>query len=288
MEENFMFKKVEKKLDVLTTTKAEKILSFNTFDSQRRLDQKWVTLLAGYIDKDLFTMGHIVLSMLKNNGKSTIYLLNGQHQANAVLLANKSIDAVIEKYSCPTMADVSLLYRQVNNAKVSTLQDLITMEASSLSVGWTDKISRLIVAGAALKECKTSFHKNMKAELLKEYLEPGLYINSILSTEEDIMHRDIIHLFKPAVIHAMLLTLEQNASDFHPFWLNVRDGVRLGYTDPRLRLREFLREAHFNKDKKTSKHEVTSRCITAWNHFRKNKKIKNIYYHADRPIPMAI
>ena len=283
-----MFTKFEKKLDVLTTTKAEKILSFNTFDSQRKLDLKWVSMLSEYIEKNLFTMGHIVLSMFKNNGNSTIHLLNGQHQANAVLLANKGIDAVIEKYLCPTMRDVSLLYRQVNNAKASVTQDLIKMEANSLGLEWPDKISCLIVNGAALKENKFYFHKNTKVELLKQYLEPGLYVNSILSTEEDIMYRDVIHLFKAPVVHAMLLTLEKSASDFHPFWLNVRDGLGLSYADPAFRLREFLREVHFSRGENVNRHEITSRCITAWNNFRRNKQIKKIYYHASKPIPKAI
>lgn len=292
-----MFQKIEKKLVSLTPAKAEKLLAFNTFKSQRKVDKRWVAKLANYINEDLFTTGHIVFAVYGENENKITYLLNGQHQSSAVLTSQKNIDVVVDKYLCPTMDDVSLLYRQVNNAKISTIQDLVKMEVDALGLNWPIRIASLVVSGAALKERMSQAHKNLKVELLKQYIKQGRFINSLFcNLPEDVLQKDIKHLFRSPVIHAILLTYEKSIKDSEIFWANVRDDNGLLRTMPEKKLLDFLRESNFDKGRGASgsnrrivnHHEMTSRCIIAWNNYRRKKKIRAIIYHPTKPIPKAI
>jgi len=288
-----MFQKISKELVELTPKKAERFLSFNVFAAQRSINHKWVSGLANNIRDELFTTGHIVLAEYQNGEESQTYLLNGQHQCNSVLVANKKIDVVLDRYLCPSMDDVSLLYRQVNNAKVSTLQDLVKMEADSLGVDWSLRVASLVVSAAAMKDGLTNAHKNVKVELLKEYLRRGLFVNQILG---DAKSSHIKHLMRSPVVCAMLTTHEKCQRDSEIFWVNVRDGEGLLRTMPEFKLREFLKESNFDRGRgavgsnrrTVNQHEMISRCITAWNVFRKKKKCHIIKYYPTKPIPKAI
>ena len=289
-----MFQKISSNLEKLTPQKAERLLTLNTFAAQRQIANKWVTELANIIREDLFTTGHIAIAKYENGDGVNRYLVNGQHTINAVMTANKTVGVVVDEFCCDTMEDVSLLYRQFDNHKARSLLDLVKMEMSSLldPGTMTARVGSLIVTGAALYEGKKGVRKNFKIELLKKYLRPGLMINQILSDTDD-WRKASKHLMRGPVIHAMYLTYYKNQQETLAFWVNVRDGEGLSKRSPELALRDFLKESitygyNLNRTIKTvGPHEMTARCIRAWNLYRKRKTGKLIYMPT-KPIPKAI
>ncbi len=106
-----MFNRILSEKIKLTPAKAQRFLTLNTFKDQRSLRKNWVSDLANFIREDLFTSGQIGTAVFKNGSSDEEYLINGQHQCNAVIMANKSVTVLFEKYDCGTkMEDVSLLY----------------------------------------------------------------------------------------------------------------------------------------------------------------------------------
>jgi len=292
-----MFQKTERKNIKLTPRIAEQLSILNTFKGQRPISTKWVNDLANSMREGLFLSGHVGLAIYKNNGASEKYLVNGQHQLQAAIISKSQPDIIYEEYLCETMDDVSLLYRQFDNHKTRSLQNLVGMEMEALGLtDWPVRIASLIVTGAAMKEGLFGAHKNVKVQLLKKYIGIGKHIKNLFTDiPEGSWQKETNHLRRGPVLHAMLLTLEKSQADSKLFWVDVRDGEGLNRAQAQYKLREFLKESNFdrgrgasgNNRRTVSQHEMTSRCITAWNAFRTNSKTRLTYYPG-KPIPKAV
>lgn len=290
-----MYELLSKELTTLTPRLAERFLTYNTFEDQRPLNPRHVSTLANCIREDLFTTGEIALVDYENgNGKNT-YLVNGQHQCSGVLVAGKNIDAVLERYRCESMEDVSLLYRQFDNNKPKGLSVLVKMEATALGVEWPKKISQLIVSAATIKEHARVMARNNKVELLRRYISPGHLINRILTISTGNWQKINKHLLRSPVVCAMMLTYDKSQKDTEIFWSEVRDGEGLKRTMPSFQLREFLKETNYDRGNSAqgngkriaTEHEMISRSITAWNAFRMRESRVNLKYYPGKPIPKA-
>lgn len=288
---------VTKDIQTLTTRFAERLLTYNTFKGQRKLDAEWVGNLTNIIREDLFTVGHIAVVTYANGGKPIDYLVNGQHQCNGVVAANKPVKVVFEKYLCDTMDDVSLLYEQFDNHKTRSLQNLVTMKQDALGIiEWPSKIANLTVTGAAMKEGKFNASKHVKVSLLPEYLRHGKFLRKLLTDiPSGSWAKECAHLMRGPVVSAIFTTWEKSQSDSERFWIAVRDGEGLKRTEPQHKLRDFLKESNFDRGRgavggarrTVNQHEMTSRCITAWNAFRKGQST-DLKYFPGKPIPKAI
>jgi hypothetical protein len=289
-----MFKKILKKERQLTPQFADKLLKLNTFEGQRKLKPWWISDLANIIRRDLWTNGHIAVVHHSDNGTPSQYLLNGQHQCNAVKTANKAVDVTYEEYDCGSdMEAVSLLYRQFDNHRPRSLLDLTVMEMQSLELKWDHKIGSLVVSAAALKQGLYYADKNEKVELLRQYIDHGNFIEQIITDVEDgSWRKESKHLMRSPVILAMMDTWEKNKEDAEEFWGDVRDANLIAKHTPQHKLRDFLKESNFdrgrgasgNNKRTVSQHEMTSRCITAWNAFRSGDPTRLTYF-ASKPIP---
>ncbi|GAF85187.1 unnamed protein product [marine sediment metagenome] len=287
-----MFTKIKKESITLNVRRAEELLKLNVFKNQRPLRPMWVNDLTNKMREGLFTSGHIAVAIY--NGEK--YLVNGQHQCHSAIISKMRPDVIYEEYRCDTMDDVSLLYGQFDNHKSRSLQNLVAMEMEALGLDWPRRVGSLVVSGAAMREGIGAKSKDVKVPLLKKYLPSGKQIKNILTDVDD---GDTLnsyrHLTRAPVIHAMILTLEKSQSDSWRFWVDVRDGEGMKRVQPQYKLREFLKESNFDKGRGASgnnrrtvgQHEMTSRCIIAWNAYRKNITT-NLKYHPTKPIPRAV
>lgn len=284
-----MFQQTKKELKDLTPHLAEKLLRLNTFEGQRNIRPKHINYLANTIREGLFLIGEIGIALYQNGGDNVVpYLVNGQHQCEAVITANKTVPIVLTEYDCPTLDDVSLLYRQFDSFGGRTLQDIVKMEMMGLGVDWPLRIASLVVTAAAVKEKVTDWHKTQKISLLRKYIKHGHFLAALLDTAA------LKHMGKSPVVCAILITWEKCQRDAETFWTDVRDGVNLTKNSPAYILREFLKDSSLAQgrgasvyQKSVTFHEMLYRCIVAWNAYRRGDKLKIIKYYPAKPVPSA-
>ena len=284
-------------IEQINPNRAERLLNYNHFDGQRVLRPKLINHYANKMREGLFRTCEIAIAKLNYaNGQGEYVLPNGQHQLNAIIQANVCLMAKIETYECDTPDDLSLLYMQFDTSGSRSLSDLVRMEVVALEVDWPFRIAKLVVSSAAIKENMVQSTKEEKAALLKDYLKTGAFINHILNEtvpKDVIKAKHTAHLTRSPVGYSMLVTWDKHQGDSQTFWLNVRDGKGLKRSMPEYKLRDFLKTVNFDKGRGASNlktvghHEMASKCITAWNAFRKGGPTKLQYFPA-KPIPKAI
>lgn len=282
----------ESSIKIITVDKnqAEDFLKMNVFESQRPLSLKHVKKLEREINEGTFRIGEIATAVEHYNDNKKV-LVNGQHQLMAIRSTGKKIKAVYEIYDVFTPGDLSLLFRKFDNNYVRTLGQKSVVEARSLGVDWPNKTISLLTSGLRYKLGDPDGKRgaDFAIEELKNNLKVGDFINTLFSETDDRPY----HLMRGPVVHAILLTYEKSQTDSNVFWRQVRDGEGLKKSDPSKCLRDFLlgTSVGFGRGvadvKKVSLHEMTAKCVTAWNAFRKGTNT-DLKYYSTKPIPKAV
>jgi hypothetical protein len=281
-----MFKEISTKIIYLDPLLAEEMLNLNTFECQRRINEKHVRKLGIEIENGTFRVGEIATAVKRYNGNAKV-LINGQHQCHAVLNTGKEIKVVFENYDVFDPLDLSLLFRKFDNHFQRTIGQKSIVEARALGISWTNRIVSLVTAAICYKNnFKTA---DMTIDALRHYLKVGDFVNNLFHQSENLPR----HLMRGPVVHAIMLTWEKSQSDSDKFWKQVRDGENLKKSDPTFMLRDYLLSTSVGygsgaKDaRKASSHEMTSKSIAAWNAFRRNGKT-DLKYYSVKPIPKAV
>jgi len=274
-------------ISTINEKNAVNLLTLNTLPGQRFLRPRHIKYLSECISNGTFLTGDIA-TVRMDFDHGTEVLINGQHQLTAVILAKKPIEVVLEKYACDSEADLSLLYRQFDNHATRSLGDITKPEAIALGLEWPLRITYLILSAAILINHANDMPKAKKIEYLKQYLKQGSFVVSVLPK----VIAEYQHMFRKAVIAAMILTWEKSHEKSYDFWLKVRDGENLKREMPSYRLRNYLQKIVAGDSRHTSRsmatpHEILSKCITGWNAFRK-EQTTDLKYYPDKPIPKPI
>lgn len=293
-----MFKFENSEIMVMDKYLGKEWLALNT-RNPRNCRDKWVAELKDTMNKGLFLEGDIAFARLDyeldQRGNELHVLVNGQHQLKAFLgSVCKSLKVRKTKYSCASPEDLSLLWRQFDAHSPRTHAQRLKIEADSLGLVWQTETLRRIGAAILVIEGKQNAFKEVKVKLLRDYRKEGTFVDQIFSGSP---HRK--HISKSPVVHAMIKTWQKSPYDANLFWIAVRDGESLKKTHPAYILREFLKGARLYRGHTNSglrynaafnivtEHEITSRCITAWNAFRKGVRT-SLKYYIHKPIPEAI
>jgi len=282
-----MFQENSIKIITVDPNQAKDFLELNTFPSQRRLNPRHVKKLEKEITEGTFRIGEIATAVEQFNGNKKV-LMNGQHQLHAIINTGKKIKAVYEIYDVFTPTDLSLLFRKFDNNAIRTLSQKALVEARALDVNWSSRIISLVISSIQYKT-KAIQLTDSSIDSFKNYLKVGDFINSILTASEPMPK----HMMRGPVGHAMMLTYEKSQGDSLIFWSKVRDGEGLNKSDPAKTLRDFLMSTSVGYGrgasdiKLASIHEMTSKCITSWNAFRKGTKT-DLKYYSMKPIPKAL
>jgi hypothetical protein len=287
-----MYQLISRKIKEVTPDVAEQILASNTYNGQRPKSEKHIKVLSDAITNGLFTVGHIAIAHQGWNGGDAM-LANGQHQCTAVILTGEPINAVVEEYQCKKPEDFSLLYRQFDNNKSRTLDEVTLPEARALGLNWHRMILKAVMAGIGFIEGHNGLHKNKRVEYLKRYIAEGNFINEILSCVKSPESR---HLRRGAIVAAMIQSFKKSRSDAEIFWEEVRDGENLKGNSPSLKLRNYLLSTNtaFGRgvnapalNAAASYKEMYSKCIIAWNAYRRGDSTQ-LKFYADKETPKAI
>lgn len=269
-----------------------------TLERQRVFRQEHADDLMRKMLDGRFRTGLIGIARRRNgNGALHKVMVNGYHQIPASIKGNVSFFANVEEFDCDTEADVGLLYDQYDVHRFKSLRDMLKVEMGILKLNWPVKFVELLVVGAAKKEGIEGNKKEERKKLLRKYLPEGRQLlHLIMGFPMPVEMSRTRHLMRGPVFDAMLRTLEKNEGDFRRFWVAVRDGENLTREMPEYKIREFLRSATFYKGRTsmlgpganiTSGHEMTYRCIIAWNAFRRGRST-NLAYRRGKPIPDAV
>ncbi len=287
----YKFKKWETK--IFEIEDALKMRNINTYECQRPFKMDWMRELSQRIIDGRFRIGNIAVAVKKYDNNARIEV-NGQHQSEAVILCGKPIKVLYEEWDVFSPEDLSKLYRTFDTHAGRTLRDLARAEAGALDIQWPPHLLSLLITSAALREGKYHESKDAKVELLKKYIKFGDLMASILAVDgkKSNGHR---HMNRGAVGYAMILTWEKSIEDSKKFWISVRDGENLRKDNPELKLRNYLmnvtvgvgRGAQHSITRVVPTHEMTYKCIQAWNAFRKNEPT-DLKYYLGKPIPKVI
>lgn len=282
----------------LTPHMAEKLLTKHAnYEGQRNFRTRMVNHYANEIRHDEFHTPVIMLAQQKYNGGEEV-MLNGHHTCQSVIQANKPVFACIERWAVETDIEEAELYGKFDGVGGRTQSDYVKALATSMKLDWPLFVCNAIVSAAAMKENKeSSLYAADKAKLLKIYTDAGKFFNFIFNTglPDGVPMSAAKHMRRKAVYYPMLMTWEKCHRDAELFWTDVRDGEGLKRSMPQHLLREFLLTHGSNIGRgvnvgmsSVTQHEMISRCITAWNAFRKNRKVKLLKYYPARALPKAV
>lgn len=289
-----MYQLLSRKIKTVSPRVADEILKANIYDGQRSIRKKQIKILTDAITSGVFTVGHIAIAHQGWNG-GDLMLVNGQHQCNAVINTGKSVEAVVEEYQCKTPEDFSLLYRQFDNNATRTLSDVALPEARALKLDWSKKFLTKFLTGIDFVEGWLSYNttKNEKIEYLKKYIPEGNFVNKLMNERTA---PEVKHIFRGIVIAVMIVTYKKSQSDAYIFWREVRDGENLPSSSASLKLRNYLMSTmcSFGRgvnapslNASASYHEMYSKCVNAWNAYRKNEPTR-LKYFPDKDLPKAV
>lgn len=282
-----MFKEQSTKIIWVDPVQAKEFLKLNTFEGQRKINPRHVKKLEKEIMDGTFRVAEIATAVEHFNGRNKV-LMNGQQTCTAIINTGKKVKALYEVYDTFTPSDVSLLFRKFDNNFVRTLGQKALVEARSLGINWPFKTISLVTTGIRYYLGYDS-KQDLVVDEFKRFTKVGDFMNRLFTEIEP----QPKHLMRGPVAHAMMLTWDKSQSDSAAFWTQVRDGEGLRRSDPAKVLRDFLmsKKVAFGKGtadyKPVSMHEMTAKCITAWNAFRKNTKT-DLKYYSNKPIPKAI
>jgi len=287
---------IERRMVELDPELARHYLKFNVYETQRTLRPAHVTDLASKMVSGLFRFGEIAFACRNADGD---LLMNGQHVCSAVIESGMTVPCLVEKFKILNDLELSELFRQFEILPRS-LNDMIKVEANSLSLSWPIRMSALIVSAAAIEYVdkpslysgsgtgsknpgKKTLTRDQKVGLLSEYLKEGAFLSSIITDMGSQRH-----LARASVAYMIFKTYRINKSVAFNFWCKVRDGENLTRDMPEMKIREFLimsaMKSTISKPSSVSNHEYCYRIAQAWNASVNGTSTRLNYYH-DKPIP---
>lgn len=274
---------LSKRQEMISPTRASKILESNTLEYQRRIRKGNLEVIKKAINDGEFHTCTIALA--KNCKDDSVKMANGQHCLTGCVETNKPIHATILEYKYEKPQDLAHLYRMFDSSTgARRLYELTKVEAKCLGVGWNESTINLVQGAALLHFGKAGKTPSDKVELFREFLDEGEFVDSILFA--GLLNSK--HMRRRAVVLMMIRTWQKSHKAAEEFWSAVRDGEHLNRNDARRHLRDWLLTATTHPDRGkpgASEHEIMYRCSLAWNTFRRGAPMTSLRYYPDKQLP---
>ena len=277
----------------INKAEAKELLKIPPVPCQRTFKQKRFIFLLKVMNQGDFRDAQIAIGKL--NGDS--YLANGNHTLPAFCASTLSkMRVTVSKYRCNTRRELADLYRSFDPpGSARSAVECLSVDVGELGMGlnWHPKFLQAFSSGIVM------FGRGMgkyidiyeRTDLLYEYLEAGKFLHDILCPDGKAT-ADVKHVMRGPVVCAMIATYEKSQKGTKEFWTDVIYAEGLTKTMPSYKLNRWLlthsvargRGAH--KALIATEHEMVSRCIVAWNAYRKGASTK-LQYSQSKPIPLA-
>lgn len=259
----------------LTTREAEEILAKNNFPGQRAYNPAKGKLYADNMKQGSHRRIEVALATVRDTGEE--YLMNGQHNCNALIQFGRPYPATIQHYDCETMTDAWRLFATFDGHASRTEGQFIRGRRGLFSDARLHEIPMLTMAacGTALYAInsgpKVCFHrlvqpssKTVKADLIEKHSRDVVFASKWAKYH---------HLNRVGVMAAIILTGRINEAKAIEFWDSVATGELLVLNDPRRKLRDELLESRQRSRLSSSGGKENQQtqfllCVHWWNAWR--------------------
>lgn len=273
----------------ITPKDAEAFLAINNFPGQRVYNA-----IKGRSYADKMASGEqrrieIAVAKVKENGRD--YLMNGQHNCNAILIRGKPYPGVVSYYMCDTMEDAWRLFATFDVHATRTESQFMASRRGL----FTDERLRNVQL-RTLQCCGTALYslgsgteptfnlqacqrKTDKPDAVAKFAEDVLFVSKFSE------YRDM--LIVVPVVTAMIATYRKNPAAANDFWSFVASGEMLASQDPRKKLREILlRPGRISSLRGRDRNKALySLCVSWWNAWRDGKMRKTVKLAAMTSVP---
>lgn len=267
--------------------------------SDERLTKYRVQMLEGLFRPMVWADVEVTGDWYRINGKHTSTLLSDP------LILSKCADLVVfvEHYRAPTMEQASALYATFDSRDSIRSQSDINRQFSSTNEALSRIPSKRLsayVTGLCIRylgwQYLAKFSAGKRSALMFKYIDRALWLENIFANLDQVNQ---ILVRRGAVIAAMLATYDVDVPTASVFWNWVVTGEHVEKDHQTRVLREWLMRTIMVGGRRNSQstgnssgyadaREFYTRCIQAWNGFRKNQYVKLSRYHSNTPIPQAV
>ena len=277
--------------DLTIREATEELLPINTFQGQRKPDQKHIQFYRENMENKTQRRLEIAVTVVKATGMR--YLMNGQHVLMALLEYGKSYPAAISYFTCDTQNDAVALFATFDVHREKTEKQFMSSARFSLD----DERLRTVQKGV-MHACGSALHalgdqaspvfglpsrldKLAKTRLVTDHPDDVLFAEQFNTSAP--------HMRLVPVVTAMMVTRRLNAEAAADFWPAVATGEDLKASDPRKKLRDTLMTKSGIDVKKgvATTRALYIHCIMWWNAWRTGKLRKTVRCNADTEFPKA-
>jgi len=265
---------------LVSPKKAEDFLAINNFPGQRNYIPKKGRFYADNMASGTHRRIEIAAAKVRENGMH--YLMNGQHNCQAIIIHGKPYPAVISYFICDTMEDAWRLFATFDVHSTRTEQQFMKSRRGLFVDERLHDIPLRILqcCGTALYALgggtmpqfvrSTVRKKTEKADLVDEYVDDVLFVSQF---------REYKHLIVVGCVTAIIATYRRNKKAAIDFWEKVGSGEMLTRTDPRRKLRDALiNPLYLGKSRGggTRQKVTCNLCAAWWNSWRSGKTRRGV------------
>lgn len=257
---------------------ADKLLSFNTYEAQRRPKERHLYELVKEMEAGLWRAAEVSIAVLPGGQE---VLLNGQHSLMACIKAGREIFCFFAKYNVSGLKGLAALYMTFDLGRgARSIGDAVKAELHSLKLDWNLGIASMISSAAASikhKSFRPAFGKAAQARFIGEYVKEGQFVIDIFRGKAAVYK----HMKRSPVVRAMMETRRKYPEKAMLFWRLVRDGDAGSKKKPANLIRNYLLVLPSPWDRKM----LYAKCILAFNAFKGGHTLRGLEYDPEEPLP---
>jgi hypothetical protein len=231
----------------------------------------------------------IAVAKVKETGVD--YLMNGQHNCNAILIRGKPFKATISYYVCDTMEDAWRLFATFDVHSNRTEQQFMHARRGIFEDERLHDVPLRVLqcCGTALYalgagtdpqfNVRATFSKTEKADLVDKYADDVVFVAQ---------YKDHRHMIAVGCVAAIIATSRRNRKAAIEFWEKVGTGEMLSLTDPRRKLRDGLLDLRFLGEIRGGyqrQKAMFALCVSWWNSWRTDEARRCVKVNAMNGVP---
>jgi hypothetical protein len=287
-----MYTESKKPVDKLITPReATTFLELNNFPGQKRYNQ----LKGKYYSENMAngSQRRIEISIARLMDSGDEFLMNGQHNLQAVIIYGKPYPASIAYFDCDNIEDAWRLFATFDVHSTRTERQFMWARRGLFTDERLHEVPLRVLqaSGSALyylgdKGTKPNFYipsvhkKTDKADMVDKCAGEVMFVSQFKEYE---------HLMSIGVITAIISTHRVKQKESFDFWYGVGTGAEMKLSDHRRKLRDQLLSQKFlggTLGGGTRRQRATYQlCATWWNSWRKGDERRSVKINSMNGIP---
>jgi hypothetical protein len=272
---------------------AERFLAINDFPGQRPYKPSKGRHYADNMATGAHRRVEIATAYVEETGRE--YLMNGQHNCNAIVIRGAAYPGIVAKYLCETMEDAWRLFatfdvhasrteKQFMGARRGLFKDERLHDIPLRVLGACGSALYALGSGEEPQfKVVGERSKTDKADMVEMYPEDVVFVSR---------YREREHLMRVGIVAAIIATSRQNPTAAIDFWDKVATGEMMSLSDPRMMLRNSLtsiggKSAAMKFGQHNGQRTLYTVCISWWNSWRSNEPRKAVKIASIKKLPKA-